>query len=65
MVTSMAIIWRWREKASTLLTSDGYVSWAGGGREGRMEKARRCADDMVGSRKEATWRLKGGLLSGG
>jgi hypothetical protein len=52
-----------REKVSTLLTSDGYFSWADGGRdgrEGRMEKARRFADDMVGSRKETTWRLNGG-----
>jgi hypothetical protein len=26
----------WREKVSTLVTSDGDVSWADGGREGRM-----------------------------
>jgi hypothetical protein len=43
-----------------LLTSGGYVSWADGGREGRMEKTQRFADDMVDSRKEVTWRLKGG-----
>jgi hypothetical protein len=47
-----------------LLTSDGNVSWADGGREGRMEKARRFAGDMVGSRKDALLEVGGGLLSG-